>query len=770
MKFGWRKGLAAVELLSAVVLIAGLAMGMALMQRKQSQAVRTEAAGTCAGMTQLACQETPGCKWGPTSTVYNCSGSPPCQSASCGIQTNYATCSSSWIDLQCTSHSGCTVNQIPRSCSGLSESDCRANIFCAPIAQACSFVSGTCYAGCAYTPAQTAHCSCSGITDQYECQFNNCTWFPAKTASCTGSYYTGCSGSWTESTGCTGQYATSQSCTGQYSVTTYSCTGTPLPTNTPIPTNSPVPIPTITVGVIPYPTLTYSSRPQKSVQQVGAENNVDWRLIDAVHFIETIRSGSGAYCQTCVNPWESGSDPGCGPMQIGTVAFRSVASVSEWYAQTGGFNRCYLPDAWELAARVLQLKAIAINEGGNSWRPNYPVTYPNDLSAISAYNGTGNCNSNNRTVCRWGFNPDGTGFSYCDAARNLIEVDPTGNSLPIPQNWCLNSAKKLELQKACADIGAKDPCSSSNMVISSPSPAPTGVVSGFAGQYYPNKTLSGSPTVTRTDSAINFNWASGSPASGIGIDYFSVRWTRTVSFPAGMYRFTTITDDGVRLKIDGATVIDKWLNQPATSYSVDRTLAAGNHTVIMEYYENTGAAVAKLVWTLVGGATPTPTRTPTPAPSTTNLLKNAGFESDPWVNYFTHTDGTATFTWDQTGGRTGKAVKIVSTGSSTTALSRWLTKNYPDPNSIPTTAGKSYTGSVYVKTTGVTNTATLTVLFLENGTNIYKAGKSVSTTDTGGVWKSLSVTSPAAPANTYVRFEMRLNGPGTAWFDDATLK
>ena len=112
-----------------------------------------------------------------------------------------------------------------------------------------------------------------------------------------------------------------------------------------------------------------------------------------------------------------------------------------------------------------------------------------------------------------------------------------------------------------------------------------------------------------------------------------------------MYRFTTITDDGVRLKIDGATVIDKWLNQPATSYSVDRTLAAGNHTVIMEYYENTGAAVAKLVWTLVGGATPTPTRTPTPAPSTTNLLKNAGFESDPWVNYFTHTDGTATFTW-----------------------------------------------------------------------------------------------------------------------------
>jgi len=155
--------------------------------------------------------------------------------------------------------------------------------------------------------------------------------------------------------------------------------------------------------------------------------------------------------------------------------------------------------------------------------------------------------------------------------------------------------------------------------------------------------------------------------------------------------------------------------------------------------------------------------TPTPAPTSTNLLKNPTFESDPYLNYFTNTNGTATFTWDQTGGRTGKAVKIVSTGSSSTALSRWLTKNA----TISTTAGRSYTGSVYVKTA---NNATLTVLFLENGTNIYKAGKSVSATDTAGAWKSLTVTSPAAPTNTYVRFEMRLNGPGTVWFDDAVLK
>ena len=296
-----------------------------------------------------------------------------------------------------------------------------------------------------------------------------------------------------------------------------------------------------------------------------------------------------------------------------------------------------------------------------------------------------------------------------------------------------------------------------------PTPSPTPVVSGFTGQYFSSISLSGSPVLTRIDPAINFNWGSGSPGTGIGVDYFSVRWTKTQSFTAGTYRFTATSDDGVRLYIDGVKIIDKWFNQSATSYSVDRALTTGNHSVVMEYYENAGSAVAKLTWTLVGGATPTPTRTPTPAPSSTNLLKYPDFETDPYLNYFTNTNGTASFSWATDQKRSGsRSVKIVSTGSAS-SLSRWLTKNF----SISTTLGKAYTGSVYVKTA---NTATLTVLFLENGTNAYKAGKSVSTTDTGGVWKSLSVTSPAAPANTYVRFEMRLTGPGTAWFDDATLQ
>jgi murein DD-endopeptidase MepM/ murein hydrolase activator NlpD len=127
--------------------------------------------------------------------------------------------------------------------------------------------------------------------------------------------------------------------------------------------------------------------------------------------------------------------------------------------------------------------------------------------------------------------------------------------------------------------------------------------SGWRSQYFNNMTLSGSPALERDDAQINFDWGNGSPGSGVNSDQFSVRWSRTLNFAAGTWRFTTTTDDGVRLWLDDRLVIDKWVNQSATAYSADAALSAGNHSVKIEYYENTGNAVAKLTFALVN---PTP--------------------------------------------------------------------------------------------------------------------------------------------------------------------
>jgi hypothetical protein len=114
--------------------------------------------------------------------------------------------------------------------------------------------------------------------------------------------------------------------------------------------------------------------------------------------------------------------------------------------------------------------------------------------------------------------------------------------------------------------------------------------------YWNNTTLSGNPVVTGTDAQIDWHWGYGSPRSGVGVDRFSARWTRYVDVPQGTYRFTATADDGVRVSVDGRRIIDEWYDHPARTFSADVSLSAGHHRIEVEYYENTGMAVARLTF------------------------------------------------------------------------------------------------------------------------------------------------------------------------------
>ena len=127
-------------------------------------------------------------------------------------------------------------------------------------------------------------------------------------------------------------------------------------------------------------------------------------------------------------------------------------------------------------------------------------------------------------------------------------------------------------------------------------PTATAVQGAWRGEYFANSQLSDSPALVRDDAKINFDWGDGSPASQIPGDYFSVRWTRTLMFDAGRYRFTTTNDDGVRLSLDDQLIIDEWRVQAAVVCSVERDLSAGQHTLRMEYFEAAGKAIAQLKW------------------------------------------------------------------------------------------------------------------------------------------------------------------------------
>jgi hypothetical protein len=121
--------------------------------------------------------------------------------------------------------------------------------------------------------------------------------------------------------------------------------------------------------------------------------------------------------------------------------------------------------------------------------------------------------------------------------------------------------------------------------------------SAWRGEYFNNRELIGSPVLVREDRAIDFNWGTGSPSPGVvNTDNFSVRWSITLSFNGGRYRFTTETDDAVRLYIDDRLVIDRWHEQARTRYNAEVNLSRGSHRLRMEYFEATGTAVARLGW------------------------------------------------------------------------------------------------------------------------------------------------------------------------------
>jgi N-acetylneuraminic acid mutarotase len=128
---------------------------------------------------------------------------------------------------------------------------------------------------------------------------------------------------------------------------------------------------------------------------------------------------------------------------------------------------------------------------------------------------------------------------------------------------------------------------------------------GLTAEYFDNKDLA-SLKLRRTDPAINFDWANGSPHASIAPDTFSARWTGSVEPAAsGAYTFYATPDDGVRLWVDGRLLIDHFHVRGPTpvEYTAAVPLEAGRHHAIkLEYLENYGSASMRLAWS--GPGTP----------------------------------------------------------------------------------------------------------------------------------------------------------------------
>jgi large repetitive protein len=118
---------------------------------------------------------------------------------------------------------------------------------------------------------------------------------------------------------------------------------------------------------------------------------------------------------------------------------------------------------------------------------------------------------------------------------------------------------------------------------------------GLTGSYYavtiPDGQTTGpdisnaTPVLVRTDPQVSFLWQTVSPADVLPTDNFAVKWEGFIKPPkAGDYTFGFRHDDGVRLRINNSTVIDKYI----ASTTFDK----------VDWFNNTGKV------TMTGAAVP----------------------------------------------------------------------------------------------------------------------------------------------------------------------
>jgi hypothetical protein len=133
------------------------------------------------------------------------------------------------------------------------------------------------------------------------------------------------------------------------------------------------------------------------------------------------------------------------------------------------------------------------------------------------------------------------------------------------------------------------------------SPVQSLCVPGWDISYYPNQQWSGTPTTTDNSVYIHFAdptavsyyaWATSDIANWpFGIigrlqDYSLTAEGYVDIQSAGPYTFTTVSDDGVQLFVDGVRIIDNEADHAPTTNSATVTLSQGYHPVVLKYREN----------------------------------------------------------------------------------------------------------------------------------------------------------------------------------------
>ena len=82
---------------------------------------------------------------------------------------------------------------------------------------------------------------------------------------------------------------------------------------------------------------------------------------------------------------------------------------------------------------------------------------------------------------------------------------------------------------------------------------------------------------------------------------FAMRYSGEFAFTEGLWQFWASSDDGSRLYVDGALILDRWGACCDMWHADPMMLTAGNHAVVLEYSQGGGDAFLELGWQVFQG-------------------------------------------------------------------------------------------------------------------------------------------------------------------------
>jgi hypothetical protein len=141
------------------------------------------------------------------------------------------------------------------------------------------------------------------------------------------------------------------------------------------------------------------------------------------------------------------------------------------------------------------------------------------------------------------------------------------------------------------------PTCATNADCAPPNVCHEGACGGLRAHYFADETLT-TMVLDRVDPRIDFDWMAGGPAPNLPVDSFTVRWTGklTPRF-SETYRLTAGSDDGVRVWVDGALLIDEWIGRPYAEGSAAIALMAGRaYDLKVEFVEYTSNSAVRFFW------------------------------------------------------------------------------------------------------------------------------------------------------------------------------